>query len=155
VGTVWSRVLIVTVAVIAVAGVAAAATAVVWFVPQQEGTYSGPGAPQTTAGNCTLPGQDHWCSQGFGVSSVSFNVTMCFMTNTTTQAGVVAYLMNDSSYHNFTVNSTLTHLDEVPSPRCFGPTAYDDGPGTFYWVWVDTTDRPIVVQYSIYVEATS
>jgi hypothetical protein len=146
----------VTVAVFTVAGVAAAATtAMVWFVPQQTGTYSGPGAPPTTAGDCVLPGQDHWCSQGFGVNSTDFNVTMCFTTNNTTQAGVVAYLMSDSSYHNFTGNSTLTHIVEIPSPHCFGPAAYDDGPGMFYWVWVDTTDRPVTVQYSISVEVPS
>lgn len=148
----WSRTLWVIFAVLAVAGVAVATTTAVRFLPQQNSTYSGPGAPLTTSGVCDIPGELHWCSQGFEVNSTEFNVTMCFTTNTTDQVGVVAFLMNGSSYHNFSVNSTLTHIGESPIPRCLGPTPYGDGPGTFCWVWVDTTERPVDVQYSIFVE---
>lgn len=150
-----SRVLLVVVAVLAVAGVATAATALVWFFPQQQGTYSGSGTPQTVTGSCTLAGRDHWCSQGFQVNATLFNVTMCFTDNSAFQLAVSAYFMNESSYEQFNVNSTLTKLGNTSVPSCVGPIPYALGPGPFYWVWIDTVASPVEVQYSVSVTVTS
>jgi len=132
-----------------------AAGAVVWFFPQQEGTYSGLGTPQTVSASCKLQGDNHWCSQGFQVNATDFNVTMCFSDDATSQLAVSAYFMNVSSYHEFNVNSTLTKLGSVTAPGCYGPTSYNLGPGPFYWVWVDTTQSPVQIQYSVSVLVSS
>lgn len=149
--TVKPRVLLVVVAVLAVAGVAMAAGALVWFFPQQQGTYSGPGTPQTVASSCDLPGQNHWCSQGFQVNATDFDVTMCFSDNSASLLAISAYFMNGSSYHEFNVNSTLTRIGNMSSPGCLGPIPYDVGPGPFYWVWIDTVNFAVQVQYSVSV----
>jgi hypothetical protein len=149
----WSRTLIAVVAALAVTGAAVAAGTLIWFLPQEHGTYTGPGTPQTINGTCELTGYDAWCSQGFQVNSTAFNTTMCFTTDSTSAVAVEAYFMNSSSYHQFNVNSTLTKIGQSPEVGCTGPTTYSLGPGPFYWVWLDTTSRPIQVQYSVSVEA--
>jgi hypothetical protein len=146
-----SRVLLAVVAVLIVAGVAIAAGTYVWFFPQQQGTYSGRGTPQTIAASCELQGLNHWCSQGFQVNATNFTVTMCFSDNSPSQLAVTAYFMNASSYDGFHVNSTLTKLGNMSTPGCRGPLPYDVGPGPFYWVWIDTTTSPVEVQYSVSV----
>lgn len=146
-----SRALLVIVTVVAVAAVASATTALVWFFPQQQGTYSGPGTPQTITGSCNLPGRDHWCSQGFQVNSTNFSVAECFSDSSESSLAVTAFFMNASSYHEFNVNSTLTKLSNASAPGCIGPIPYDVGPGPFYWVWIDTLASPVEVQYSVSV----
>lgn len=142
---------LVVVAVLVAAGVAAAVGAVVWFLPQQQGVYSGPGIPQTVTGSCYLAGDAHWCSQGFVVNTTDFSVTMCYSVSVSAPLTVWAYLMNWSSYHEFQVNSTLTKLGNTTVPGCLGPVPIDTGPGSFYWVWIDTTNSAVTVQYSVSV----
>jgi hypothetical protein len=136
-----------------VAAVAVAASMLVWFFPQEQGTYSGTGTPQTVVGMCGLGGEAHWCARGFEVNSTNFNMSMCYTTNTIAKGTAWAYFMNTNSYDSFSVNSTLTYIAGVPTPQCVGPTTYGLGPGAFYWVWVDSARPPVQVQYSISVEA--
>lgn len=146
-----ARTLLAVVAVLVVAGVAVAAAAVVWFLPQQQGTYTGPGIPQAVTGSCDLAGDARWCSQGFQVNATNFTTTMCYSVGTTAPLTVWAYLMNSTSYHEFQVNSTLTRLGNTTAPGCVGPVPIDTGPGAFYWVWVDTTASAVEVDYSVSV----
>ena len=127
-------VLLAAVAVLAVAGIAAAVGAAAYFLPSQQGRCTGPGIPPTVTGNCALHGGGAWCLQGFVVNATSFPTTMCFSGNSTSRLSVWAYLMNEPQYHEFQVNSTLTKLGNVSVPGCVGPITVVSGPGPFYWV---------------------
>ncbi len=145
------RTLLIPLVVLVVAGLAAAVGAAVYFLAPQEGAYTGPGIPQTVSGSCALRGDGAWCSQGFVVNGSRFNTTMCFSDNSTPPLTVWTYLMNATQYHEFDVNSTLSHISNVSAPGCLGPVSVVTGPGPFFWVWIDTTTSPIAVQYSVSV----
>lgn len=147
------RALLALLVVLGVAGTVAAVGSAVYFLTPQQGVYTGPGIPQTTSGSCALRGDAAWCSQGFVANGTSFNTTMCYTESSTSSLTVWAYLMNQSQYDFFKVNSTLTKLGTVTSPGCTGPITVTQGPGPYYWVWVDTAATPVTVQYSVSVTA--
>lgn len=148
-----ARWLIALVAVLAVAGVVAAVGAAVYWFPQGHGEYSGPGLPYSVAASCELPGHGSWCSQGFEVNTTDFNVTECYSVNSSFAASVWAEFMNQSQYDKFNVNSTLTHMGNQSAPGCWA-RSFSVGPGPFWFVYLDTTQSPVTVQYTITVVPT-
>lgn len=138
-------------ALLVIAGVAVAAVAVVVWLPARSGVYTGPGIPYTTEGSFTLAGDGSWHAQPFQVNSSQFNVTECFTESATPATAVWGLFMNESEFDEFNVNSTLTHLGNQSLPGCFGPVHVVNGPGPFYFVWVDTANSAVIVQYSITV----
>lgn len=138
--------------VLVVAGVAVAAGAVMYWLPPQSGQYSGPGIPYSVSSSCVLAGDGSWCSQGFQVNATDFNVTECYSDNSTFPTAVWGEFMNQSEYHAFTINDTLTHLGNQSAPGCFGPREFTAGPGPFWFVFIDTVANPVRVQFTISVE---
>lgn len=148
------RVLLVLAAVLVVAGVAVAAGALVDWLPAQSGQYSGPGFPFSVQSSCDLRGSGQWCSQGFQVNATNFTVSECFSDNATFPSAVWSEFMNYSQYHEFNVNTTLTHLGNQSRAGCLGPTSYAIGPGPFWFVYLDTLPSPVQVTFTISVEAS-
>jgi hypothetical protein len=137
--------------VLAVAGGAIATGVAVYWLPPGQGQYTGPGIPYTDVSSFTLSGDGAWHSQGFQVNGAQYNMTECFTENGTYTSVVWAYFMNQTEYYQFNVNNTLSHLGNQSAPGCFGPFHYDNGPGPFYWVYVDTSPLPVEVKSSITV----
>lgn len=147
-----ARVLLALIAVLVVAGVAVAASAVFYWLPPGHGQYTGPGIPYSAQSSCTLRGEGSWCSYGFQVNSTDFNVTECFSTNSTFPTAVWVEFMNLTQYDEFNVNSTLSHIGNQTVPGCWGPKSLDVGPGPFWFAYLDTLPTPVKVQFTISVE---
>jgi hypothetical protein len=134
---------------IVLAGVVAAGALLYWL-PQGHGQYSGSQLPYTTSSGCSLSGRGSWCSQGFHVNASAFQATDCFATPSTVPTAVAVSFMNSSEYHAFSVNETLSSIGNQTIPGCWSH-ASNEGPGPFWFVYMDTIDSAVDVNYTVSV----
>lgn len=137
---------IVIIGIVLVAGVAIAATTIVYFENSQTGVYKGPGVPIVQDYSFTVAGNDsYYAIPVFLNTSANYyineSVTSANIGNSGfTNQGQVVGLMNQSEYNNFTSNTSMNFLATGNSVLAFNYQG--SGKQTLYVVYLNELSVP-------------
>lgn len=137
---------IVIIGAVLIAGVAIAATTIVYFENTQTGVYKGPGVPIVKDYSFTVNSNDSYYAipvflNTTGSYYINESVTSANIGNSGfTNQGQVVGLMNQSQYDNFTANNSMNFLITANSVLAFN--YHGSGKQTVYVIYLNELSVP-------------